>query len=164
MFDKFGEFDSYEEINRAAEAQFNEGDMEAIRVIAEENGIDKEDAEDFIAGVLEILTTPFLAAVGKLDVEAKDLELEGVLMDWKESILQLCDGNEDFCIAVRKRGKTLAGCLGEILKVSFQTKKQVNEKICKAAGLREGKRKDPVYMGIPNKTEVKRIVSNYYLG
>ena len=45
MFDKFGEFDSYEEINRAAKAQLEEGDLEAIRTIAEENGLDPEDAE-----------------------------------------------------------------------------------------------------------------------
>lgn len=40
MFDKFGEFDSCEEINRAAKAQLEEGDLEAIRTIAEENGLD----------------------------------------------------------------------------------------------------------------------------
>lgn len=27
MFEKFGEFDSYEEINRAAKAQLEEGDL-----------------------------------------------------------------------------------------------------------------------------------------
>lgn len=46
MFDKFGEFDSYEEINRAAKAQLEEGDLEAIKTIAEENGLDPEDAEE----------------------------------------------------------------------------------------------------------------------
>lgn len=30
MFEKFGEFDSYEEINRAAKAQLEEGDLEAM--------------------------------------------------------------------------------------------------------------------------------------
>ena len=34
MFEKFGEFDSYEEINRAAKAQLEEGDLEAIKTIA----------------------------------------------------------------------------------------------------------------------------------
>ena len=33
MFEKFGEFDSYEEINRAAAAQLAEGDTEAIYAI-----------------------------------------------------------------------------------------------------------------------------------
>ena len=59
MFEKFGEFDSCEEINRAAKAQLEEGDLEAIRTIAEENGLDPEDAEDFCTGAIEELTTPF---------------------------------------------------------------------------------------------------------
>ena len=46
MFDKFGEFDSAEEINRAAAAQLKEGDLDAVKTIAEENGLDPEDAED----------------------------------------------------------------------------------------------------------------------
>ena len=38
MYDKFGEFDSAEELNRAAAAQLREGDTEAIYIIAKENG------------------------------------------------------------------------------------------------------------------------------
>ena len=71
MFDKFGEFDSYEEINRAAKAQLEEGDLEAIKTIAEENGLDPEDAEDFCTGAIEELTTPRLAAIGKLELEGR---------------------------------------------------------------------------------------------
>ena len=44
MFDKFGEFDSVEELNRAAAAQKAEGDEQALVLLAQENGIDKEDA------------------------------------------------------------------------------------------------------------------------
>ena len=47
MFEQFGEFDSAEEINRAAKAQLEEGDKEAIEGIAMENGLDQEDVEDF---------------------------------------------------------------------------------------------------------------------
>lgn len=56
MFDKFGEFDSAEEINRAAAAQLKEGDLDAIKTIAEENGLDPEDAEDFCTGAIDSLT------------------------------------------------------------------------------------------------------------
>ena len=62
MFEKFGEFDSYEEINRAAAAQLKEGDKEAIYMIAKENGIDREDAEDYINGDLDQFATPLTAA------------------------------------------------------------------------------------------------------
>lgn len=41
MFDKFGEFDSAEELNRAAAAQKAEGDLEALIALAVGNGIDK---------------------------------------------------------------------------------------------------------------------------
>ena len=67
MFDKFGEFDSAEEINRAAAAQLKEGDLDAIKTIAEENGLDPEDAEDFCTGQLvQIPRTPphDFAAIG----------------------------------------------------------------------------------------------------
>ena len=40
MFEKYGEFDSAEEINEAVKAQLEEGDTDAILEIAMENGID----------------------------------------------------------------------------------------------------------------------------
>lgn len=164
MFDKFGEFDSYEELNRAAAVQLEEGDNEAILAIAEENGIDKEDAHDYIDGFAPDLVTPLMAAVGKLAVEDKELKLEGLFGDWKEQISQMCTDDEKLCLAVRKKGKRLEECMGKILKISFETKKQVDERICKAAGLRNTGRKDPVYLGIPNRAEVKKIIRGYYLG
>ena len=39
MFDKFGEMDSYKEINELAENLFNEGDIDSLRVMAKENGL-----------------------------------------------------------------------------------------------------------------------------
>ena len=39
MFDKFGEFDSFNEINELAENLLNEGDIESLKVVAKENGI-----------------------------------------------------------------------------------------------------------------------------
>lgn len=159
MFDKFGEFDSYEEINRAANAQFNEGDMEAIKIIAEENGLDKEDAEDYIAGDVEELTTPLLAAMGKLTVEAKELKLEGFMNDIKESISKWCEEDEALCLAVRKKGKCLEKCLGNILKAAFESKTQLSDKVVKAAGLRP-----PLYLGIPSKADMKKNVRKYYVG
>lgn len=105
MFEKFGEFDSYEEINRAAKAQLEEEDLEAIKTIAEENGLDLEDVEDFCTGAIEELTTPSLAAMGKLELEAKDLSLTGALRDWTNFIEQLCLEDEEMALAVRRKGK-----------------------------------------------------------
>ena len=40
MFDKFGEMDSFGEINELADNLFNEGDTASIKTMAKENGID----------------------------------------------------------------------------------------------------------------------------
>ena len=40
MFDKFGEMDTFGEINELAENLFNEGDTASIKTMAKENGID----------------------------------------------------------------------------------------------------------------------------
>lgn len=85
LFEKFGEFDSAEELNRAAAAQLAEGDIDAIYGIAEENGIDREDAEDYIDGAAPELCTPIMAALGKLKVVKKKLtrQLEFTAKDRK---------------------------------------------------------------------------------
>ena len=57
MFDKFGEFDSFEELNKAAEGLLKEGDLESLRALAEENGIDCADTEDYIDGIVPELAT-----------------------------------------------------------------------------------------------------------
>ena len=42
MFDRFGEFDSAAEINETAVNLRREGDIESLKVLATENGIDPE--------------------------------------------------------------------------------------------------------------------------
>lgn len=160
MFDKFGEFDSAEEMNRAAKAQLEQGDTDAIVALAVENGLDKEDAEDFIDGCVEELTTPLLASLGKLKVESKDLEIGGILGDWQERIMELCQEDTALCAAVRRKGKTLAGCMAELIKYSFENKVQVSDKIVKVTKVIRG----PLYLGVPSNAEVKRIIKEYYLG
>lgn len=68
MFEKFGEFDSAEELNRAAAGFRAEGDWESLRALAEENGIDAEDAQDYIDGAAGELAGAYSAAVGRLAV------------------------------------------------------------------------------------------------
>jgi len=74
MFDKFGEFDSVEELNRAAAGFLAEGDMDSLRKLAEENGIDAEDAEDYIGGYMDELASIYSAALGRLAVEEQEIE------------------------------------------------------------------------------------------
>lgn len=129
MWEKFGEFDSAEELNRAALAQRNEGDTEAVRTLAEENGLDPEDAEEFLAGDVDLLALPFNAAVGKLTVERKKLRLEGVLEDWTNDLIDMCSENKELSLAVRRKGKDLAGYIALIIDYGFKKRITVNGRI-----------------------------------
>ena len=159
MWDKFGEFDSWEEINRAAKAQLEEGDMDAVRAIAEENGIDPEDAEDFCTGTIDELTVPALAAVGKLEVEAKDLKITGMLEDWKDLVEHMCLESPKMALAVRRKGKSLKDCMAKIMKESSEKRARMDDRIAKAAGI-----PTPVYIGTATKARIKEIARDYYLG
>ena len=168
MFGKFGEFDSAEELNRAAEAQYKEGDEQAIYDIAEENGIDKEDAEDFMDGIISTLVTVRTAAIGKIKVEARDLELKGIVSDWKDLLIEECMENQELCIAVRRKDKALKHCIARFIRFAFENKVQVSDKIVNVTkvthnGKEEAMRK-PLYLGVPSKADTKKIIREYYLG
>lgn len=159
MYEKFGEFDSAAEINRAAAAQRAEGDDEAILVIAEENGIDKEDALDYINGDVDELASPLMAAYGKLEVESKDLEPYEIMEDWLQYIRIRCAEDTRMALAVRRKGKSLRGCIAAILMWSMKHQRPVDKEILKAVGITYR-----VTLGIPGMGRVKQIITEYYLG
>lgn len=76
MFDKFGEFGSTEELNKAAEGFKNEGDIKSLYELAEENGISKEDVADYMDGYVDKFASEMMAALGRMEVEKKELEKE----------------------------------------------------------------------------------------
>lgn len=84
MFDKFGEMDSFGEINELAENLFNEGDTASIKTMAKENGIDKEYVEMYLSGDIPVLCDAMTAALGKIDVEVADLKPKEIMEDWME--------------------------------------------------------------------------------
>ena len=159
MFDRFGEFDSADELNRAAAAQRKEGDMDAILAIAEENGIDREDAEDFIAGDVTALVTPLMAAYGKLDIEAKELIPYEIMEDWLQYIKLRCAEEPEMAVAVRRKGKSLKGCIAALLSWSMKNQKPVDKDILKAVGITY-----KVTLGIPGMGRARQIITDYYLG
>ena len=159
MFDRYGEFDSWEEMNEAAEGQLQEGDMEAIREIAKENGIDAEDAQDYIDGFTKEFVNPVMVAHGKLKVEAEELKPQEIMEDWINYIRVRCLEDERMALAVRRRGKTLKGCISEILKWSLKNMYPVDKDIAKAAGVNQS-----VKLGIPGSGRAKQIITEYYLG
>ena len=160
MFDKFGEFNSAEEINRAAAAQKEEGDFEALKEIAIENGIDVEDAQDYIDGMVDELCNTSMAAIGKINVERKALGLTEIMSDWADYIIKESIEDEKMALAVRTKGKSLAGAIGAVLKKSWDIKAKVPSEIKKAAGIGNAN----VEMGIPGYATVTKILRDYYIG
>ena len=159
MFERFGEFDSAQEINRAAAAQLAEGDLEAVRMIAQENGIAPEDAQDYLDGAVSELCNDLMAAMGKLDVEEADLKPEGLMEDWLAYIRMQCTESLDMAAAVRRKGKSVRECIAKLMVYSFQNAKPVDEKILKAAKI-PGR----VTFGVPGMAKARKLIRDYYMG
>ena len=165
MFEKFGEFDSCEEINRAAAAQKEQGDEEALILLAQENGIDKEEAEDFYDGVVDALTNPTTAAIGKLAVESADLKLGGVLEDWVDELRTKCIESETFARAVRRKGKDLAEYIALMIEEGYKNREVVDRRIVdKTKQVKEIIRPHDFIIGITDKRTRRRLMEEYYLG
>lgn len=160
MFDKFGEFNSVEELNAAAAGLKEEGDIEALHELAKENGIDKEDVEDYLDGIVPELANALMAAYGKLKVEAEELKVYEIMEDWIQYIKIRCSEEAAMAIAVRRKGKSLKGCIAELLKWSFKNQYEVDKDILKAAGVSASR----CTLGIPGMGQAKQIISEYYLG
>ena len=159
MFDRFGNFDSADELNASAEGLLQEGDTESIYVLASENGIDKEDADDYINGDVPELASVLMAAYGKLDIENKELELKEIMDDWLTYIRVGCQEDPEMAAAVRRKGKSLKGCIGAMMAWSFKHQIPIEKEIIKEAGVTAGR----VTMGIPGISTAKKIIREYYL-
>ena len=162
LWEKFGEFDSAEEINRAAEGLKEEGDTKSITALAKENGLDPDDAKDYIDGYIEFLASPLSAADGKIRMEMKELKLpEDILIsDWCRYIVAQAVKDEKMCLAIRRKDKKLAECIGQIMKEAFSNQWNVPEDIKKGAGVNTGR----VTFGVPAADKVNEIIKDYYLG
>ena len=160
MYERFGEFDSAAEINETAVNLRKEGDKESLYILAKENGIDEDMAELFLQGDILYLCTDMTAALGKLEVEAASMDAKEIMQDWVEYIKARCFEDEVMARKVRSKGKSLKGCIGELLKWSFHHQISVDKEILKAAGVTAGR----CTLGIPGMATAKKIITNYYTG
>lgn len=160
MFDKFGEMNSYKEINELADNLFNEGDQESLKEMAKENGIMQEFVEMYLQGDIPVLCDPLTAAMGKIDVEVAELKPQEIMEDWVEYLRGQCMENELLAFNVRKKGKSLKGCIAALLMWSFKNQQTVDKDIIKAAGVSARK----VTLGIPGMARAKQIITDYYMG
>lgn len=134
MFEKFGELNSFGEINELAENLFNEGDTESLKAMAKENGIQNEFVQMYLQGDIPVLCDPLTAAMGKIDVEVAELKPQEIMEDWVEYLRGQCMENEILAYQVRKKGKSLKGCIAALLKWSFSNQQRIDKDIIKAAG------------------------------
>lgn len=161
LFEKFGNMDT-EELNMAAYGLKEEGDRESLKALAEENGIDPEDAIDYLDDIVPVLATPIMAAVGKLEVEAADLNIPKniLITDWIGYIRQQASEDEEIALTVRNKDKSLAECIGKIMAEAFANQWTVPAQVTKAASISASK----VTFGIPSEAAVKKIIREYYGG
>lgn len=165
MFDKFGEVDSYEELNRMALAQREEQDEEALKILARENGIDEEDAEDFYDGVFDELTNPKLAAIGKLKVECEFYTIKGILKDWVNEIVEDMNNDPELALAIRKKGKELAQLIANYAEYGYKNRTDVNVGIVdKTVEIKKFTNGRTFSIGFPDRSTRKRMTREYYLG
>ena len=166
MFERFGEFDSADEINRKAKELLEAADTDGILILAAENGIDTEDADAYITGEEECLTTPLMAATGKLLVEGRDLQLKGKLIDWQNLVLSLCAEDRQVCDGVRRKGKSLCECIRAMVSDSFDTKTRVSDKIVNATKVKHNGKleplRGPLYLDGLTNARAKQIIRDYY--
>lgn len=160
LYGKFGEFDSADTLNELAGNLLKEGDKDSIKALAKENGIPEEFAKMFISGDIPVLCDVQTAAVGKIDVEAKELKPQDIMVDWVEYIKAVCLEDDRMAKAVRKKGKTLKGCIGKILEWAFKNQQPVDKDIIKAAGVKAKK----VTLGMPGQAKARELIRSYYGG
>lgn len=160
MFEKFGEMSSYTEINELAKNLLEEGYLDSLKEMAKENGIPDDYVEMYLEDAIPTLCDATTAAIGKIDMECAELKPKELMLDWVEYIKGLCMENEMIAHQVRKKGKTLQGCIAVLLKYSLKNQITVDKEIIKAAGVSAGK----VTFGIPGMAKAKELIRDYYMG
>lgn len=164
MYEIFGEMDSAEEINKTAEGLKNEGDEQNLYKLAEENGIGAAFAQMYYAGDAESLCDAATAAIGKVEAEAAELEPVEIIADWVEYIKSECGEDEGLARAVRRKGKSLKGCITGLLCWSFMERYAVDKDIVEAAREKNPDIPERVEMGIPGMGRAKKLIKEYYSG
>lgn len=159
MFEKFGEMNSYEEINELAKNLLEEGDLDSLAAMAEENGIEEHFIDMYMQRSIPVLCDSMTAALGKIEVEEQELKPVEIMSDWTRYLKAECMDNEEFSKAVRRKGKSLKGCIAALLAWSFKNQRKIDKDIIKAAGVSAGR----VTLGIPGMGRARKIIKAYYL-
>lgn len=114
MYERFGNFDSAEELNACAEGLKEADDTEGLLHLAEENGIPELFARDYIKGESEEFTDLVNAAIGKLETETAAHTDKYVPADPVADYLKSLCMEEQFARRVRSRTKSMEACMAYI--------------------------------------------------
>jgi len=170
LFPKFGELTSAEEINRAAEAQKKEGDFEALKTLAKENGIDEMDAQDYMDDISSELCTDFSAAIGKIQREVEYLKPSMTLEAWNTFLYGMLAGENagadsdsiKLCRAVRSKGKYLAGFYARVIVECSKNRVYVPKVIVDEAKKLDKDIPDNLPMGDISRLRLEELIREYY--
>ena len=164
MFEKYGEFDSVKELNSVAAGLKSTNNEDALVELALENGLTRDDAEDYMDDVTPELASSLQAAVGKLRMESKELKLSGVLMDWVNELIDMCVDSNAFQQAVRKKGKDLAGYIAITAETGYQNRCVVDKRIVeKATTIKKIVGSHEFAIGIPDKKTRRELAQKFYM-
>lgn len=156
---KFGPFKSADEINAKAAELLAAGDVDGIKELAKETGIDEEDAQDYADGIVSTLCNDLMAALGRIKVESEELDIFGPFEMWRDFIVEGINTDVFFGRNVMDPEKTLVGAFAAVIKEESKSRKTIDKKICKAAGIPEN-----VQASTLNKKQQIGIIRKYYTG
>ena len=113
MFEKFGEFDSWQEINKAAVGFLEEGDAKSLFALAKENGFGEAEVSDYVEGETPTLCTATSAAIARLALELENTkenkDMMRVIYDMTQSMVmdELGEDKQPLSEAVTKKGRRM---------------------------------------------------------
>ena len=157
------------EINTKAAELKATGKTNELCEYAKKIGLTEDDAGDYIDGMVEELATATYLAGSIIETQGKSLECKGVVKDWVQTITQMAQN--DTALAndiIEHDDKDLTHCLAEIISFSFENKTQVDSKIVDVTMITHNGKKEklrgPLYLGVPSRAELQKIVHKYYGG
>lgn len=115
LFERFGEMD-LEELNKAAEGLKKEGDLDSLRALALENGMDPEDVADYVAGDTKQMATLRQAALGRIKVQEEQTEIPRTAAGIIYGMARAMTTDPEACRAFMKKGSRIDKVWSELEK------------------------------------------------
>ena len=158
-----------DDINTKAKELKRDGKEDELIRYAQKVGLTVEDAEDYLDGLVDELATSTYLAGSIIETQAKGIKCVGIIKDWVQSITQIAQNDTEIANnIIEHEDCDLVHCLAQLIRYSFNNKCQVDDKIVSVTMIshngKEEKLRGPLYIGIPGRAELQKIVREYYGG